>query len=423
MADRRIYSCLAGITALVFTGWLLAQGPSEADLAGEEIAYATHSGRIVRPQNDLPSDSGDLPGNRRLPADDSGTAVEFSPYLNWLSDEAQEESLPGYALAIVSSDGIVDLRTTGVRHVERQAPVTPDTVFRIASVSKTFAGTVASQLVARDIHSWDEPLTRILPQYSIGTAPVSSGITLKHIMSHSTGLMPHAYSNMLDAGVGYREIQEKFDEIPTVCEPGECYGYQNVVFSLIADVVRESVDSGYDDYVRSRLFEPLGMSSASLGFDAYRRNGNASAPHRHGRDEWQVSSINPAYFTVGPASGVNASIRDMSQWARANLGAFPDVLPRPVLDMQHSPIVETTHGGYYNRWSALDKAWYGIGWRVFDYAGTRVVHHGGGVRGFRSEMVLIPERDLAMVVLFNAQTSLANDVVPQFLDTVLAQAH
>lgn len=352
---------------------------------------------------------------------DNRSGLDFSAYRNWLQDEMREEKVPGIAMAIVSSRGILDLQTWGVRSVESGQPVEDDTVFRIASVSKTFAGTVASQLVAQDVQSWDQPIMQILPQYSIGTGPSSRDITLRHVMSHSTGLMPHAFSNMLDAGVAYEKIREKFDEIPTVCPPGRCYGYQNVVFSLIADIVERSADTSYQDYVQQRIFRPLGMTRASMTLEEFAADSNASAPHRYGRDGWYESTINPAYFTVGPASGINASVMDMTHWARANLGAHPDVLPDHVLKMQQTPVVETPHGNYFNRWPGIQKAWYGVGWRIFDYGGIRVVHHGGGVRGFRTEMALMPELDLGIVVLFNAETRVANEVVPRFMETIMAQ--
>ena len=109
----------------------------------------------------------------------------------------------------------------------------------------------------------------------------------------------------------------------------------------------------------------------------------------------------------------------MAIWARANLGGFPDVLSESFLRQQHEPVVETPRGNYFNRWQGLEKAYYALGWRVFDYRGLRVIHHGGGVRGFRSEVALVPEWDLGLVVLFNAETKLANDVVPAFLDSLL----
>ncbi|TFH70804.1 class A beta-lactamase-related serine hydrolase [Gammaproteobacteria bacterium LSUCC0112] len=360
-----------------------------------------------------------LPGQLPQPVSSPDIQV-FEAYKSWLRAKVAEDQIPGVALAIVSSNGILDVETLGVRSVDDQQAVSDVTVFRIASVSKTFAGTVASQLVNHNILGWDEPISQVLPGYTLGTdAAGADRMTLRHVLSHTTGLMPHAFSNLLDAGVAYDKIQEKLHEIPAVCEPGRCYGYQNVVFSLVADVVEVSLGTHYDDFVEENIFSPLGMDNASMGLDGYENNPNASQAHQFGRGRWQVSSLNPAYYTVGPASGVNATILDMGRWAQAQLGGFPDVLPKTLLDMQHTPIVETPHGNYFNRWPRLDKAWYGLGWRVMDYSGLRVIHHGGGVRGYRSEMVLVPEHNVGLVVLFNASTPLANDVVPMFLDQLL----
>lgn len=351
-------------------------------------------------------------------------APEFSPldyveYLQWLDGEITTMGVPGVALGIVRANEVLDVRTWGVRSMAEQRPVDSKTLFRIASVSKTFAGAVTAKLVFEQKQSWDTPIITILPQYSIGTEASTKEMTLRHILSHTTGLMPHAYSNMLDSGVAYKKIQEKFHDIPTVCPPGRCYGYQNVVFSLVSDVVEVSEHESYAQYVQERIFAPLGMQTASIGLEGYTNANNVSAAHQQRGENWLIAPTNAAYYTVGPAAGVNASVEDMMVWAQANLGAFPAVLPAPVLHDQQTPVVETPRGSYFNRWPRLDKAWYGLGWRIFDYAGVRVIHHGGGVRGFRSELVLVPSLDLAMVVLFNGETSLANDVVPAFLDSVL----
>lgn len=359
-----------------------------------------------------------LPGQLPAPIAHADIA-DFSEYKRWLRQEVTEQNIPGVAVAIVSSSDILDLQTYGVRSVQDDVAVDNNTVFRIASVSKTFAGTVASQLVNSNISTWDEPISAILP-YSIGTGASTSQMTLRHVLSHTTGLMPHAFSNMLDAGVAYDKIQEKFHEIPTVCPPGRCYGYQNVVFSLVADVVQASLRTTYDDFVVENIFLPLGMDQASMGYEAFRDNPNASSPHQFARGGWRLSSVNTAYYSTGPAAGVNATILDMVHWAQANLGGHPEVLPRALLDIQHAPVVETPHGNYFNRWPKVRKAWYGLGWRILDYDGMRVIHHGGGVRGYRSEIVLVPAYDIALVVMFNAETRLANDVVPHFLDNLQA---
>jgi beta-lactamase class C len=204
-----------------------------------------------------------------------------------------------------------------------------------------------------------------------------------------------------------------------VCKPGECYGYQNVVFSLIADVVEHSTGESYEKFIYDQIFRPLRMITASVGMEAYLENDDATEPHRRSRGVWRTTSTNPAYYSVAPASGINASIFDMSMWVRANLGAFPEVLSPDFLSQLHEPIIATPRGNYFNRWSGLEKAYYATGWRVFDYKGERVVHHGGGVRGYRSEMAFVPEANIGLVLLFNAESNLANDIVPAFLDNLM----
>ena len=343
---------------------------------------------------------------------------DYTEFVYWLKKVSDEKKIPGAAVAIVSREEVKYLQTWGLRENNTSKLVTPESIFRIASMSKTFAGTSAAMLVERDLQSWDAKLTDIFPTLILGNKGSSGKITLRHIASQSTGLMPHSYSNLLDDGVAYGKIKQKFHEIPTVCAPGKCYGYQNVVFSLIGDIVETSTGKTYGNFVEQEIFKPLGMTTATVGLDAFKRESNATTPHRFVRESWRPTTNNPAYYSVAPASGINASILDMAIWVRANLGAFPDIMSPDFLSSVHEPVIKTPHGNYFNRWANLDDAYYGLGWRVFDYDGMRVVHHGGGVRGFRSEMAFVPERNIGLVLLFNAASNLANDVVPQFLDNL-----
>ncbi len=344
---------------------------------------------------------------------------DFSEYVDWLEVVMADKRIPGAALAIVSREGIMYLQTWGVRHVDERPPITTDSIFRIASMSKTFAGAAATLLVEQNLQSWDTRIMDLFPNMRLGDGRGARYITLKQVASHSTGLMPHSYSNLLDDGVAYDRIKDRFDQIPAVCAPGNCYGYQNVVFSLIADVVEESTGSSYERYLEEHVFRPLGMVTASLGYEPYINSPESTHPHRLVRGRWRATTTNPAYYSVAPASGINASVFDMSMWLRANLGAFPEVFGHDFLAELHEPVIETPYGNYFNRWSGLEKAYYAIGWRVFDFKGLRVVHHGGGVRGYRSEMAFAPDANIGMVLLFNAESNAANDVIPEFFDHLL----
>ncbi len=353
-------------------------------------------------------------------ADDSFRArtfnYDFTDYVDWLDSLLRENEIPGAALAIVSREGIMHLQTWGVRDVDQRAPVTTDSIFRIASMSKTFAGAAATLLVEQNLQNWETRISDLFPDLRLGNGVSYRSITLKQVASHSTGLMPHSYSNLLDDGIGYERIKNRFADIPAVCKPGRCYGYQNVVFSLIGDVVEESTGSSYGQYLEEQIFRPLGMASASVGLDPYQNDLNATVPHTKRQGQWRPVATNPAYYTIAPAAGINASVFDMTMWLRANLGAFPELLDEGVLNQLHTPVIETPYGNYFNRWESLENAYYGIGWRIFDLSGLRVVHHGGGVRGYRSEMAFSDEANIGLVLLINAESSAINEVIPTFYE-------
>ena len=341
---------------------------------------------------------------------------DFTNYVEWLDSLLRENEIPGAALAIVSREGIMHLQTWGVREVDQRAPVTTDSIFRIASMSKTFAGAAATLLVEQNLQNWETRISDLFPDLRLGNGVSYRSITLKQVASHSTGLMPHSYSNLLDDGIGYESIKDRFADIPAVCKPGRCYGYQNVVFSLIGDVVEESTGSSYGQYLEEQIFRPLGMASASVGLDPYQNDPNATVPHTKRQGQWRPVATNPAYYTTAPAAGINASVFDMTMWLRAHLGAFPELLDEGVLNQLHTPVIETPYGNYFNRWEGLENAYYGIGWRIFDLSGLRVVHHGGGVRGYRSEMAFSDEANIGLVLLINAESSAINEVIPTFYE-------
>ena len=97
-------------------------------------------------------------------------------------------------------------------------------------MSKTFAGAAATLLVEQDLQNWETRISDLFPDLRLGNGVSYRSITLKQVASHSTGLMPHSYSNLLDDGIGYERIKNRFADIPAVCKPGRCYGYQNVIF-------------------------------------------------------------------------------------------------------------------------------------------------------------------------------------------------
>lgn len=325
---------------------------------------------------------------------------------------------PGAALVIVENGKVVLKETYGVRRVNSSEAVTPDTLFRIASLSKTFASAVASILVEDTQITWQTPLKSNLSGLKFKQSDYGNQINLHHLMSQSTGLMPHAYTNLIEENMSFQRIVDRLDRVDFVCAPGRCYGYQNVVFSLLGDLVERQTAMRYQDYVNRTIFQPLEMSRASFGYREFVEDENHAKPHVWNGKRWVSVKPTPHYYKVPPAAGVNASISDLSTWLLAQLGNNPEVLPEDMLAAMHQGVIKTSrYQAHYPKRQALGDVYYGLGWRVFDYGSqSGFVHHGGYVKGMCSSMVFHRETQTGMVLLTNSEPRGINQLVLDFAE-------
>lgn len=331
--------------------------------------------------------------------------------------------IPGAAVVAVLNGRVVLEKTYGVRQQGEAAMVDAQTLFRLASLSKTFASAAAAIMLDEVPMTWQTPVSQSLRDLRFKRADYGAQINLQHLLSQTSGLMPHAYTNLVEDRMSYAQIIKRLDRVNFVCPPGACYGYQNVVFSLVGDVVEANVGVDYPTYVSRRIFAPLAMARASFGEQAFLGDGNHAAPHIFDGQQWRSTRSSGKYYKVPPAAGVNASINDMRAWLLAQLGQSPEVLTPAMLDAMQSMVIATTRKqAHYARHQGLSNTGYGLGWRVFDYDGeTGNVHHGGYVRGMRSEMVFNRKLQTGMVFLTNSEPGVINHLVFDFLD--LARAY
>jgi len=331
--------------------------------------------------------------------------------------------VPGLALAITHQGQVLSARGYGVTDVGSSEPVDAHTVFRLASLSKSFAGTVTGLLVDHGPLRWDSRVVDFLPTLQLSDPEAAGNLTVADVLSHRVGLRPHTYDRDIEADAEYYNLVEQLPEAPLACAPGECYSYQNVAFSLIGDVVFAASGQFYPEAVSRRIFQPLGMHDASLGLDGILSSPRWAKPHTASKSGWKPLIPKPTYYRLPPAAGVNASISDMAQWVMAQAGYRPDVLPLPLLETLHAPLVDTPgelrRGSASWRGQRLSAAGYALGWRVYDYAGHRLLYHGGAVQGYRSVMAILPERGLGVVVLWNSTSALPSGLLPTILDRAL----
>jgi beta-lactamase class C len=324
---------------------------------------------------------------------------------------------PGLALAVVADGKVKVLQTYGVKSARNKSPINVDTTFRLASVSKSFAATAAAILVNDGLIRWDTKLTSLLPNVEFSNPRYGDQLTVQHILSQATGLPTQTNSNFIEEGLSFNEVVHRLRYVNFVCPPGKCYNYQNVTYSLIGNIVQQKTGMSYEQYLQTQLFQPLGMRTASVGFSGYSGSGNYAQPHLPTRKGWVPTQVTEHYYRVNPAAGVNASISDMARWLLAQMGQNPRVLSPAILDAVHAKVTRNTPAqNHYGSREGVTDSHYGLGWRVFDYRGDKnFIHHGGGVKGFRSEVVFNPELKLGMVILTNGPR-LSGSVIFEFLD-------
>ncbi len=334
-------------------------------------------------------------------------------YEDYFRELIRDRDYPGAAFAIVSRDQLLRIGTAGYTTAAKTQPINNDTTFRLASVSKTFAAEIIGLLVEDGNLKWDDPVTRFVPDFKINGD--TSRIRVLDVLGQSTGLMPHAYDNLLEDGKSMQEIWRRMSDLSYVCQPSVCYGYQNSIYALVDPIVESASLQSYPSLVEQRLFKPLGMDTASLGYEAFINNPNHARPHARRNGKWQTLDVQQNYYRAAPAAGVNASVLDMSKWLRAQLGSHPEVLSSELIANLQIPRVSTRGQMFRKEWkSMLSSAHYGLGWRVYDLGDEQLIYHGGWVSGFRADAAYSPQRDLGIVVLMNAESSGISELTTTF---------
>ena len=349
----------------------------------------------------------------------------LADYQRWLNRLAQRDAVAGLATAVVIDGKVVYEGTVGYADASTKQPITPDTVFRLASLSKAFATAIAGLLIDDGKLGWDTKLVDVLPYFKLKNMQAASQATVSDILGQRLGLPRNTYDNMLEGDTPYEELVRKLDEVDMVCGVGQCYGYQNVAFSMIGDVVLARTGDFFYHQVDKRIFYPLGMTTASYGRAALESSKSWARPHRATSRGWVPFEPNETYYRVAPAAGVNASLRDMEKWLIAQMGGRQDVLSTSLLDMLHAPGVATPSELHATAWRSgrLSSAYYALGWRVYEYGGETLIYHAGAVAGYRTMIGFFPKYRAGVVTLWNSTGPTPSGLMPMVFDDLLGLPH
>ena len=323
--------------------------------------------------------------------------VDYDTLDQQLAILSKRPEMAGLAVAVVEEGEVRFVRTYGFADHATGARVTPETVFRWASVSKTATGMLAAtraeegQLdLERPVASWKNSLR--LPEAA------ENRLSLAQLLSHQTGLTKNAYDERLEDGQDPQAIRSQLAFAPLQCPPGSCHTYQNIAFDASSEILGAAAGEPYPQAVEEDLFKPLGMTSAKFGMAGLIGAKSWAHPHRG----YEVRTPVESYWRLPAAAGVNSNIMDMARWMQAQMGENSDVLSSKALTLAHAPLTKTPRLYSGDLARALSDAAYGLGWRSVTYAGHRLIGHSGAVDGFRATMIFDPANRTGVVAMWNS---------------------
>jgi CubicO group peptidase (beta-lactamase class C family) len=329
---------------------------------------------------------------------------QFSDFVNALQ---QRRSIPGIAVTVFDSSSTLFAAGFGQRNLEADLPVTPDTIFGIASVTKSLTCLAVLQLASRGKLGLDDPITRYLPQFDLWDAAAPA--TIRHFMNQTSGLpalptlvhamaanRPEPDADLPDLG-SYAGLAAYVNEQSTLlAAPGELFCYQNDAFGLLGAVIEQASGIEYTQYMTENVFAPLGMMRTTFNLDAVLADDNATTLYAPADD----GGLEVADWDEAPAMAacgfLRSTSRDLQKYVQFLLTAGAGNLlgvDAALLTEMRSPQVPYGPG-----------SWYGFGLRVQpDHHGVTLIGHSGGLTGVSSHIGFIPELGVGAAVLTNLE--------------------
>jgi len=315
-----------------------------------------------------------------------------------LDEKRKEMGIPGIALAIVKDDQIIYLKGIGLKNVEKQLPVTPDTRFAIGSASKAFTAMLVAMASDEGKLSFEDSPKKFLPYFNLRDPDAAAKITLRDLLAHRSGLNRTDLA-MVTGVLNRQELIQVAAMAKPTAKLGEKFQYQNVMYAAAGEAVAKAENSTWDKLIATRIFKPLGMKNSDTSVAAMQKSRDYSLGYDY-NPSTKVTRLLPQREipAAAPAGAINSSARDMAQWIRLMLanGSFDG--HRLVSEKNFDELVRKQ----INVAGSID---YGFGWFLRQWNGHKVVEHGGNIDGFNSEVAMMPDQKLGFVLLTNVTAS------------------
>lgn len=302
---------------------------------------------------------------------------------DYIKSEMKNRQIPGVALAVIKDGKIIKAKGYGLASVELNAPVTPDSVFAIASVTKPFTATAIMILVEEGKVGLDDKISKYLTN-----APDSwSGITVRHLLTHTAGLKDDViprFSGSFLRDYTTAVIFEYTSKLPVEFAPGERYQYRDLGYFLLGMIIEKASGMRYREFLAERIFHPLGMSATVIQ-DQWAIVKNRASPYTWREGKLARMRLD-GQIELHSGGGVLSTVKDLAKWDAALY--TEKILKKSTLDQMWTPV--KLNNGF--------RANYGFGWGLGEFRGHRLIAHGGATGVY---LLRLPDDRLTVIVLTN----------------------
>ncbi|MBM3790663.1 MAG: serine hydrolase [Acidobacteria bacterium] len=312
--------------------------------------------------------------------------------------------VPGIALSIVKSDAVVLAKGYGIRELGKPGRVDANTIFSIASVTKAFTAASVGILVDAGKVKWDEPVVKYMPGFALYDLHVTQEFTVRDLLSHRSGL---ERGDWLWSGTDYDRdgVVAHLRFLRPIASLRAAYGYSNNMYIAAGQMVAAVSGMSWDDFVKSRIFGPLGMSRSGTTVRTLGGMENVATPHEP--IEGVMKPVPHGNLdNEAPGGSITSTVSDMARWIRLQLGdgVFEGkrLISAAALEETRTPqtIIPVNLADPDNEPGKHFSA-YCFGWQAFDYRGRRLLTHDGSWDGIRSSIALVPEERFGFMILTN----------------------
>jgi CubicO group peptidase (beta-lactamase class C family) len=330
-----------------------------------------------------------------------GPGKDFDDYVN---KALKDWEVPGLAISIVKDDKVIFAKGYGVRKLGDPTPVDEKTMFAIGSASKAFTAASIAMLVDEGKLKWDDPATKNLPGFQLYDPYATRELTVRDLLCHRSGL---ERGDFLWYGAPYSrdEILRRVRYLKPTWSFRSMFGYQNIMYLAAGQTVAAVSGKSWDEFVKQRIFTPLGMTSSNTTIRDLAGNNAVASPHAKIDDKVTVIQYRNI-DNIAPAGSINSNVLDMAQWVRLQLGegkfGKDQLISSGGVKEMHQP---QTIIRQEPPWSLIIPQAhflsYGLGWFLHDHNGRKVIQHGGNIDGMSALVAMIPEEKLGVVILTN----------------------